>query len=90
MATQFEDIDNNWKDIKDTLTLVDESTYSVQNLGSSQIYLNESVAQPAADARGHIIAPLKWANAKIEVGVNLWVRSAVKKESEISVTEGVS
>ena len=85
MATQIKSISSTPANIVSDLSLSSGSTYLIQAIGSSSIYLAEAASAPPTTDGGHIIPPTgTW---KLTVGTDgIWVWTA-GEGSRIAVTE---
>ena len=85
MATQIKNISSTPANIVSDLSLSSGSTYLIQAIGSSSVYLAEAASAPPATNGGHIIPPTDtW---KLTVGTDrIWVWTA-GEGSRIAVTE---
>ena len=85
MATQIKSISSTPANIVSDLSLSSGSTYLIQAIGSSSVYLAEAASAPSATGGAHIIPPTgTW---KLTVGTGgIWVWTA-GEGSRIAVTE---
>lgn len=81
MSTSLVDVNQTWQN----LVSGPVSTFAIEALTHKQYY-QLVVAQPTANARGHVLNPAKGVSVELTGTDNLWVRTANTVDDQMAIT----
>ncbi len=86
MTTQSTTIGEAWVNLQDDLSLENGISYTLENTGSSLLYLVEAAAEPTVFTRGHLIKDSEERTFYPREGMGVWVR-ARNASTSLAVSE---